>query len=713
MSWQMLWATLLGLFTGIFFGNLCKVFASSADAYIMLLKMTTIPYLIVAIIHGVGQLSSTQAKEILKKGILFICFAWFINICIIYLTVFLFPKAKTPGQISYVPQQPSSINFAELLIPENIFYSLANNIVPAVVIFSLFTGIALMQLKKKDAMMQTLETTVDALTQITAWISRITPFGTFLIIANQVGTIHVSTIKQVSTYIFLYIIGICLVVFWIFPRLISMLTSLRPLQWLKYMLPILVLAYTTNVVIVALPYIIALLQRETQELDPKDEKAQSQIQGTVSIIFNLPLGSLFITVFVLFMSIFYNSPLSINGQIQLFSVSFLTGLGSVGLGSWINSLSFIFDFLGLPLDGINIYLVTLPFTAGFQSMVSAMEISSLSLLITLACRKKINFRLSKIIKSSVFTLLVVFAVASFLKIFNPFPHIQHAAKSINHLKMRQDVKTIVFSDSSQIEKIHFHEDTFDRIMKTKTLRVGYHAQVPPFCFFNNNGEVVGYDMAFAYELAHDLDCRLELIPLQYSLLTDELNTQLYDIGMSAISITEERLKSASFTHSYIDAPIVFITRDNRRKEFLSLKTILLQKHLKIAVLKGSSFEAFARKNFPEHPIIALDNYESFAQEPPIADAVLWEEEEAISWVLRHTHFSIAKPTPSLGIDSMGYPIKGGSPRFLNYLNQWLSLKKNEGFADSQYNLWVLGKTQAPLSEEPHWSVIRNVLHWVD
>ena len=61
------------------------------------------------------------------------------------------------------------------------------------------------------------------------------------------------------------------------------------------MLPILVLAYTTNVVIVCLPYIIELLKKKLN-YSIRRQQAQSQIQGTVSVVFNLPLGSLFITV---------------------------------------------------------------------------------------------------------------------------------------------------------------------------------------------------------------------------------------------------------------------------------------------------------------------------------------------------------------------------------------------------------------------------------
>ena len=133
---QMAVATALGILTGFFFGDLCSFFAPYGSAYIMLLKATAIPYLIVAIIHGVAQLTPFQAKLIIKKGIMFIGIAWSINIAMIYLVYGTFPKAEST-QSGYISTETSSINFAELLIPENIFYDLANNIVPAIVIFSI------------------------------------------------------------------------------------------------------------------------------------------------------------------------------------------------------------------------------------------------------------------------------------------------------------------------------------------------------------------------------------------------------------------------------------------------------------------------------------------------------------------------------------------------------------------------------------------------
>lgn len=720
LAWQMVLASIAGVLFGLFFGEWCSVFAPWGSAYIMILKITTIPYLAFAIMHGVGQLRSSHAIQILKKGLFFIALFWAINIVMIYLTAFLFPKASGAALAGYVTNKPTGINFAQVLIPENIFYSLSNNVVPSVVIFSLLVGLSLMHIKEKSSLMQMLEAFVGSLTKITAWISRITPFGTFLIIANQVGTIQLATIKQMGTYIILYILCLSIVIFWIFPRIVSLLTNISMGRWIRHLFPILVLGYTTNVVLVCIPFIIELIKKELQRIVHTDEKIEGEIQGIVAIVFNLPLGSLFITVFIFFVSIFYSIPLGLSGQLQLFISAFLTSLGSVGLGAWINSLTFILDTLGLPVEAINIYLSTLPFVAGFQSMASVMEISSLSLFITFACNGFLKVpSLFRFIRSATFTAGPVIALVLLLKSFNPLPKIQNTMKSIYDVsiggmisKEAYVTQTTPVSASPQAAAAPApaiaNEDTFDRVLRTKTLRVGCNLLAVPFSFCNNFGQIVGYDIAYAKELADDLGCRLELVPLSFNRIAEELNEGVYDIGMSGLSMTEDRLKNIYFSTPYLESPVILVTTEKFRK-IVEKESICAHPEWRIAVLKGGAFECHARLWFPNNPVIALDDYDAFAKEPYQADVLLWSEEEAISWVARFPRFVIVNP--NIGVDALAYAVKFGSTKFLIYLREWLKLKELSGFKQEQYKLWILGQTNIAEEETRRWTILHDVLHW--
>jgi len=709
---QMAAAIAFGACVGLFFGERCSVLEPYASAYIKILKMTAIPYLVVAIIHGVGLLGRAQARQILKKGSLFIGLILFINISVIYLIKWVMPTGTGPSNTGYVLKEVPQLNFSDILIPENIFYDLSNNVIPAVVVFSLLIGIALMYLAEKQMVMSGLQTLLDALTKVTAWIARITPIGTFLIMANQVGTVEFQTIKQMSTYIILYVLGTSIVTFWIVPRLASMLTPIKYHVWLKGLIPVLVLGYTTTLTIVTLPYIINIIRRETQMLYPKDENVQNQIQGTVSIIFNLPLGSIFTAAFVFFIAAFFSSRLGLTDQIKLLVTTFLTSLGAVGLGSWINSLTFILDALALPIDSIQMYLAVVPFTAGFQTMVSVMIIATTAFLIMLAGRGLLTLKWKKLLFESSLTIIPVLLIFGGLRLYHPLPQIKNEAKTIYDLEIESDATVKVFEkENSPAPQLPPEgKSTLNVILETKKLRVGYDPGAAPFCFFNKHNKLVGFDVAYAYQLAYDLGCdQIEFIPIAYGKLGQQLNQGAFDIAMAAISVSEERLKSMCFPHQILEAKIVLVTKDKDRQKYAKTETVKKDTSVKIAVLVNTAYEGIAYEEFPNQEIILLENYDEFNQENPPADILIWEEQEAIAWTVAHPRFHVVYPKPNLGKESLGFPIRYGDPEFLCYLNAWLKLKESEGFKDEQYSLWIMGKTAVAAPSIPRWSIMDNVL----
>jgi hypothetical protein len=152
--------------------------------------------------------------------------------------------------------------------------------------------------------------------------------------------------------------------------------------------------------------------------------------------------------------------------------------------------------------------------------------------------------------------------------------------------------------------------------------------------------------------------------------------------------------------------------DKSRKTFSNIDTINENSKIQIAVLKGSAFESTAKELFPSKDLVLIESYQEFDPQDTFT-ALLWEEQEAIAWSMSHRGFKLVYPQPPMGYDTIAYPIRNDSPRFIHYLDQWLELKKSQGFTEKQYELWIKGKTEIAAPYEPRWSIVRNVLHWVD
>ena len=51
------------------------------------------------------------------------------------------------------------------------------------------------------------------------------------------------------------------------------------------------------------------------------------------------------------------------------------------------------------------------------------------------------------------------------------------------------------------------------------------------------------------------------------------------------------------------------------------------------------------------------------------------------------------------------------PEMDKFIDNWVMLKRNDGTIDKIYDYWILGKGTEP--KEPRWSVVRDVLGWVN
>jgi hypothetical protein len=60
---------------------------------------------------------------------------------------------------------------------------------------------------------------------------------------------------------------------------------------------------------------------------------------------------------------------------------------------------------------------------------------------------------------------------------------------------------------------------------------------------------------------------------------------------------------------------------------------------------------------------------------------------------------------------LAYPIGRRDPDFARFVNTWIGLKRKDGTLDATYRHWILGQDAAP--DRPRWSIVRDVLHWME
>ena len=130
---------------------------------------------------------------------------------------------------------------------------MSNNFVPAVVVFSVAVGIALIGIENKQPLLANLDAFNRAMGRITQFMAKLTPLGVFALVASAAGTMSFEELARLQVFLVLYVLMAVLLTFWLFPALITSLTPLTYRQVVGATRDILITAFATGSALIVLP----------------------------------------------------------------------------------------------------------------------------------------------------------------------------------------------------------------------------------------------------------------------------------------------------------------------------------------------------------------------------------------------------------------------------------------------------------------------------
>src|SRR6187200_955615 len=150
-SQQILVGLVSGIVTGLFFGERASATAWVADGFVKLLQMMVLPYITVSIVASLGSLKPSELRTLGVRAAAVIGGLWLLALFFAFLIPLTFPRVQSASffSTSLIERRPA-FDFVGLYIPANPFHSLANNVVPAVVLFSIILGVALVRVEHRD-----------------------------------------------------------------------------------------------------------------------------------------------------------------------------------------------------------------------------------------------------------------------------------------------------------------------------------------------------------------------------------------------------------------------------------------------------------------------------------------------------------------------------------------------------------------------------------
>ena len=707
-----------GVVAGLFFGEYCKVLEPIGRVFIMLLEAFLYPFLICSLLYGLGKLDPKRFILLAKRGWIFYLFAWLVTLISLGILIRAFPRGF-PLLIDPAAAANPITRFLVLLFPQNLFLDFTHNFVPAVVVFSVLLGLAVQGFEKKKSALDVFEAVSRSSITVWRWIIKFSPIAVFALFGNLFGTVSISQLDSMMVYLLLFVIGSLVLTFWIIPGLIGAFIDYPVREILKRMGSGVFMGAATMLPVTSIPYILKLTGELAQERKIGDE-AEVGLKETI-ISFSYPLvqlGNIFVYLFVGFSAFYYKYALNFAQELLLPVLSVLSTLGTPV--ATVNAVSFLSSWLDFSRDNTELYVELMTITRYFQVIATVSGLYFITIIVTFAYYKKLRLRLGRLTVHLVLPFIVLSLIACGLfeieKRRGPRRSDLYLSLSMPD-SVRSDVKAIVYKGDNTSEHsknaradLMNKEGTFKRIQRTGVLRVGYNATPLPFSYFNEKGELVGYDVAFAYNLAKTLRVNLVFVPYTWKGLIGDLEENRFDMAISGIYVTQERIRHLMVSRPYFKSSVVMVTRSENRKTYYSRKTISSAKGLRIGVFNDNVLLEFVRATFPKAQVVLVSSLDEMLSFKGL-DSIIWTKEQAVLLASMKSDLSVVMTQDLHSPFLFAYMMPPEANELRQYVDYWLELRKDDGFEERMRAYWFDGKTDA----EPTlpWSVIRNVLHWVD
>jgi Na+/H+-dicarboxylate symporter len=704
-----------GLAAGLFFGESIQFVGVGGTAFILLLQMTVVPYIAVSLIAALGNLTVADAVDIAKRAGVFLVVFWGFALTAVMLMPLAFPDWTVASFFSSsLVESGAGFDPLELFIPANPFHSLAEAVVPSIVVFSIAMGLALMNVPGKQKILEPLATVADALGRITGFIVRLAPYGVFAILAEAAGTMQPEDVKGLEVYVVVFAASALVLALWAIPGLVALLTPFSYKDAVWYTRDALITAFATGNLFV----VLAVLAEKTKKLihtrkEEGADRASRLVDVVIPTAFTFPsAGKLLSLGFVLFAGWLSGFEVPLTKYPQFLAA----GVASY-FGATVVAIPFLLDTFQVPSDTFQLFLIADNVVGNrFGSLLAAMHILGLALLSACAVAGWIRIRPTRVMAYLGVTVVALLATVGGIRLVFESAGNEYAGyrKFIEMRPMFETVETrLVEAPPETLPAVDRTVPTLDRIRQRGFLRLGYHQDKLPYVFHNADGQLVGFDIDMANLLARELGVGLELVQIDYGDAPRLLNAGYLDTVIGGVAVTTDRLKHLSFPRSHMTETFAFIVRDHRRQDYSQRDRVKKLEGLRVAVPDVPYYVDKIRAYLPKAEVVPIRSLRDdfFRDETGRFDALAFTAETGSAWSLIYPQFSVAVPKPDKMEVPLAYPVARGDPEMVEFLSTWIDLKRSDGTIDRLFRHWILG--EAAKKKEPRWSVIRDVLGWVD
>ncbi len=710
LFFQVLAGFIGGIAAGLFFGESAAVIKFLGDAYIGLLQMSVLPYVVISLIVGIGRLNPQEAMTILLRMVGAIAALWLLILFTAVVVPLGFPDWEAASYFSTaMVEVREPVDFLGIYIPSNPFSALAETTVPAIVVFSVAVGVALMGVPGKETLLRPLDTLGQAIRRIAGFIVRLSPLGVFAIAASAAGTIRVEEFERLQVYFFTSIVAWTILTFWALPMFVASRSPLRYRAIMRHLRSPLLTAFATGTLLVVLPMLATAAKRILEDSDLVGEDDAATVDIIVPASYSVPSGALFLTVvFVIFAAWASGAAL---GPAEVPAMAALSTFAAFS-GTHV-AIPYLLDLYRIPSDMFQLFLTSNVILERLWTMFGALFIVLLTLIVVLG--RVGRFRLLPRVPL-IFLLPTAAGTvgAMLLTGFVIGRAIDHEYGAYDAFINRDLLTTRVATRQLEQPPAALASEDRERpriavLRERGTLRVGYVPDSLPYAFRNSIGRVVGLDIELAHVLAGNLGVGLDLVRIEYDDMVPWLRDGRIDIVMSGLLVSPALAQDLSFSRSYLTETAAIVVRDHLRHRYAEYVDVLALKEQRVGYAIRGVYSAWVGELYPDFEVVELASPRPFFRdETDDLDALVYTAERGSAWTLLYPAYSVVVPEPLRHTGPLSFALPRGQEAWLDYVNTWLAYETPDR-VPYLFGYWVQG--ESPPGRERRWSILEDVLGW--
>jgi polar amino acid transport system substrate-binding protein len=225
------------------------------------------------------------------------------------------------------------------------------------------------------------------------------------------------------------------------------------------------------------------------------------------------------------------------------------------------------------------------------------------------------------------------------------------------------------------------------VLNTGKLRVGVTLYAP-WAARGADGELVGFEVDVARQLAADMGVEAQLFPYDLERLVPALEAGDIDLIAAGLTITPERALHVNFSEPYAQSGVGLATHVERTASVTDA-TALDDQAFTIAAVEDSVGAELARRLWPRARVQVFASVEA-ASEALLAGEVhgFVEDEPVPTFLALENPGVIDVPTgrPLLASPA-GFAVNKGDPDFLAFLNAWITAREADTWLPTTASYW--------------------------